>query len=333
MLTDKRTPVDGKLLGKMMLARPNVPDGRCGKVKITSKVVDAGKPLPCVSARNMIFMGEQRTTIHFDAPVTIRELSYENGVWMSDIPQEVWQMRHAVKNAHDRVLVGGLGLGVITTLIACLSENVAEVVTVEKDKRIVTLVAEHLPVDIMPYSPVLTRDLFEFIGGLQDDSFDYAFLDIWQGTGESEWKDYIVPLRRLCRNKIAEVDCWNEEEMIGQLRMGLPRHALLDQEIGEGHFGFYQDVFRLACRKAGVKPTFTRDTPLNDMVPQWEASYKNPKIIRLLEDYLRPGTDKWERTFGALWDEHSARYESARAARRAAEKVVRSNAKRPRKSR
>lgn len=32
------------------------------------------------------------------------------------------------------------------------------------------------------------------------------------------------------------------------------------------------------------------------------GSHKNKQLARLLELYLQPGTDAWERKFGELWD-------------------------------
>jgi len=294
------------LLKRMMDNRPRIPEGVSGdgEVAVKHAVVLSGQPLTVVSLRNALLMGQEPLQVRFEDSLLIRELTYEGGVWMRDDPQEVWQMAAPVESVYGRVLVGGLGLGTISHLIAH-SGDVDEVVTVEKDHRIIDLVADHID------SEVVQADVFDFVKEVKKYDFDSAYIDVWQSTGEMIWVNYVVPLRRFIRGKIdnSDVHCWNEEEVWGQLRMSLCRSVDIDLSAKNDQFTGYREVFRRACVEAGIKPPKPAvregDDPMASLDQEgWFANMQDKNLIRILTLYLEAtGTEAWEARFGRLWDE------------------------------
>ncbi len=193
-MKSKLKRVNQNLLMKLVSNCPKIPPGTSGKHKVSKTTILAGEQIPVVSYRNSYFMNEQRTTITFDQPLVVRELSYDGGVWMSDHPQEIWQMRGPINRAHGNVLVGGLGLGCISHLLVKLSKA-KHVTTIEKSQDVYNLVAKHVDA---ANATIIVGDLFDYIRNTHR-KYDFAFFDIWQGTGERDWAEFIVPLRRLCR--------------------------------------------------------------------------------------------------------------------------------------
>ena len=288
----KTKSVNVKLLAKLLANLPQVPDGKSGKMSVSHRTVKAGEPVVVVSWRNGLFMGQQPTKFRFSHPITIRSLvEKDRGVWMTDQPQEIWQMRDAVSKARGNVLIGGLGLGAISHLIPTMGTNVDSVTTVERSQDIANIVAPYIAKQTL-----IVADLFEYLKNT-DRKFDFAFFDIWQGTGETDWAEYIVPIRRLCRRKIPQrsVLCWNENEMKGQLLGSLLRNAHLDRPAWYCH-----EPLRLVAQSRGItKPVDFRDI---EPIQFFEIGRNNGRLLHLVKAYLSPGTDRWERLFGDSWD-------------------------------
>lgn len=287
----------------MLQHLPDVPDGRSGKFSITHKIIPAGEPVQVASMRNAIFMGEQATTVSFAQPLKVRELKQAGqGTWMSDHPQEVWQMRHVIDACidMDKVLVGGLGLGVVSHLLGELGWC-KEVITVEKSKNIDELVSPH----ITKKSETIVADLFKFLK-YTNEEWDLGFFDIWQPTGERVWSEYVVPLRRLARGKVKKVLCWNEKEMQGQLINALLPVAHCEDATGIPPY----EVFRRIAQEEGiVTPTWSamkwKVGDIDQFKKRMEAEQvgrENDDLVRLMEVYFDVSSSYWEGMFGKLWD-------------------------------
>lgn len=304
-MTKTLREVDVDALVEMLCQRPYIPDGEAGDVRVSSKVIPKNTSITVVSMRNAIMMGWRPTVINFTHDLTVRELSYEGGTWMKDDPQELWQMYDPLQSVFGSVLVGGLGLGVFSHL-ASQQYPVDDIVTIEHDSDVIELVAPHID------SEVIQGDLFDIARKIKPGEYDSAFLDIWQSTGETSWKHYVTPLRRMLRSKIDVVMCWNEEEMIGQLQFVLPRVALMGPDIDIGRMHSHYAVFRDACQRTGLT------TPMQDpdMTKTMEASVKlsqNKDFRQYMSLFLDPSSDRWESEFGDLWDMHFANKADARA--------------------
>jgi hypothetical protein len=287
---------------RTLARRPQIPAGKRNGIAVEIKITPAGEPVTVVSMRNALLMGMNPMKIVFDTPLDTRYLSDKDGVWMTDSLQELWQCDQAVGKLRGRVLIGGLGLGVATTL-ASYNPKVSSVRTIEKDKHIVGLIWPHLRTEC---SDCCVDDLYSYLAHVTPSDYDSAFLDIWRGTGEFTWKEQIVPLRRLCRNRIKKVFCWQEDEMLGQMRSALPVACSIDDMTV---VNYYQPFVEYVRKKNIDRPTLPN--PKTDSVVYFAAitslKYnggiaKYPALRAAVEHYLRPGTDRWEKDFGDAWD-------------------------------
>ena len=212
--------------GQQFLPYP-LPPGRKGAYRIETHIEPAGKSLTIVSIRNAIFMGLQPQKLALDAPTTIHKLRYhpndaDHGVWMTTQPQEIEQHQRQLSKAHGHVLLGGLGLGLAVGILQS-NEKVKSITVVEKAKDVIDLVAPHLPRE--KELNVIHADLFAHLlaQSIMGDGYDFAFYDIWAPTGQTVITSHTLPLRRLSRGllKQDQIECWNEEEMIGQVATGI----------------------------------------------------------------------------------------------------------------
>jgi hypothetical protein len=205
----------------------DLPVGAKGSVKITRDIEPKGKKLPIVSMRNAIFMGLKPASVILDRDVVVHHLNEHdsNGKlvagWMSTMPQEIEQHERQLARAHGDVLVGGLGLGLS---VAILSENpkVRSIVVVEQNQDVIDLVWRHIP---KKSASIVCDDLFKYLKRIRKNNvrFDFAFYDVWCPTGQFAHQQFVMPLRKLSREIVpqSQIECWNEDEMLGQTRVAL----------------------------------------------------------------------------------------------------------------
>jgi len=298
--------VSTERLVELIHMRPQIPAGKCNGVSVEVDTIKAGERIDVVSMRNAIFMGMKPLAVSFTSPLEVRRLKYDGGTWMTDHPQEIWQMDWALERMRGRVLVGGLGLGVVTSYAEHMP-RIERTTTVEMDKSIIKLVHRHL--ESVP--EVVCADLFDFVKKCRKDAFDSAFFDIWQATGEYSWTTYVVPLRRLAAGKIKNVVCWLEEEMQEQVNQALYRVCSFpDDDTGmPPHYATFRD----AVVKKKIKRKTTRPAPnFNDLMAAEAENRKNKKLIALAELFLKGvGTPAWEKAFGDFWDKNEERSKDA----------------------
>lgn len=127
---------------------------------------------------------------------------------MSDTPMEVETNSSFVENAHGRVLVGGLGLGIILLEIQDKKE-VSEIVVVEKYQEIIDLVAKNLPLN--DKVKIVQSDIFDFA---VEKGFDTIYFDIWNTICEDNWEDMKKLRRKWCRaiTKGGWIQSWRQED-------------------------------------------------------------------------------------------------------------------------
>lgn len=308
MTTAAPNQVNFDVLIELIQNRPDIPEGKSGDVEITHEIIQPGEETTVVSLRNAIFMGQQPTKATFAEPLTIRKLVYEGGTWMTDHPQELWQMREPIYTCHGSVLVGGLGLGVLSHLLSRICEDVDSVTTVEKDPDIIRLVQYHIDAD-----RVVQTDLFNYLKGLECSFYDSAVFDIWQGTGETTWQNYVVPLRRLwikSNHKNHTCLCWNEMEMQGQCVNSLTQLVDVDTNLLPLHGTFYQRVFREAMIKKKIRPrkaVISKSDQFAELINVELHNREDEELQKWIQIFLsRIGEPIWEKTFGKLWDQYKS---------------------------
>jgi hypothetical protein len=228
----------------------------CVSIKIDQ---EHGK-LMVVGHRNAILTGRRATAIMIreDAPLRVHRLVDSRvGVWMSDLPEELQQVEDFLHGqgayvAGKRVLVGGLGLGIVATRLVQMG---ATVTVVEKSRSVIRLIRRQMPA---PFR-VVQADIHTYLRTCEP--FDAYYLDTWQGTSEATWWSQVMPLRRLIGQRfgIVPVHCWAEDMMLGQVRRAVALHA---EHGPEWHY---------ARLPSGTDPDHFTAPAMG--TPAWEAVY------------------------------------------------------------
>lgn len=211
----------------------NIPAGKSGDVEVIHTTVKAGKSLPTASLRTVVMGGHTGKPVQYGEDTVFHKLEEEKyGTWMTDLPIEQKQADDLLYGKiHGKVLIGGLGLGYATTLVAH-HQDVTQVTVVEKSPDVIKLVWEHLDLPTHIECTVIEDCLMNYLDNLNLDKsetyFDSAFYDIWQSDGETVFHDTVVPLRMASFGLVeGPIYCWNEDVMRGQLTTGLQCRLLM----------------------------------------------------------------------------------------------------------
>ncbi len=109
----------------------------------------------------------------------LKKCGFEDGFgdvhWMTDAAHEVIQQAVFDSRMYGSVLIGGLGLGVITRR-ACMKQEVDRVKVVELDEDVIRLVGEPLMQAFPGKLQIDCADVHEWI---PDRHYDCAWFDIW----------------------------------------------------------------------------------------------------------------------------------------------------------
>ena len=214
-----------KIEAKDYLGQVAIPEAKKGSYAIEHFKHPANDPLELSSLRTSIVGGQKHGAIMFDHETTWHRLVYDGGVWMTDLPIEQQQHRDCLKRFKGHVLVGGLGLGLAVNWLAS-RRNVKSVTVVEISPEVITLVSPYIR-DPRGIVKVVKGDLLKWLEtegeSRKFEKFDWAFYDIWQGDGQTNFFDTVCPLRANSQGLVHDrrVICWNEDVMRGQLFMGL----------------------------------------------------------------------------------------------------------------
>lgn len=205
-------------MNKLFFSGNQIPEQKIGKWQVKHVLHRKGEKITIVSMRNSIFDGRLPKTVTLPSNTFMHELIGPTGVWMRDSPQEIEQARLLVQDFHGEVLIAGLGLGVV---LSVLPEDVTSAIVVENSKEVIDMVWEH--VYLPERDMVVVTDFYNFARQMQPNNFDFAYIDIWQPTGEHVLTDHVIPLRRILNGKIeqSKIRCWGESEMWGQVKFHL----------------------------------------------------------------------------------------------------------------
>ena len=174
------------------------------------------KTTALVSMREAIMTGRRPKTLNFDPPLMCRFLSQKDvGTIMSDLPVELRQMKEAVDRLRPqgRVLIGGLGLGILTRMVAA-KRLVSHVDVVELEQDVVKLCNPH-----HKKISIIVADILSFVQTTPVWPWKSAFIDTWSGDNEGTWWQHVFPVRRAIANRfpMARMDFWAEDIMQGQI--------------------------------------------------------------------------------------------------------------------
>ena len=114
-----------------------------------------------------------RMRYNFDRPVI--RLTEDGNTWMSDNPFEVESIMGAAETARGDVLTGGLGIGLLPTLI---KDRVTSIDIVELNQEVIDLVFHQVATEKMK---IIRDDIFHYLKST-DKRYDFICIDVWQET-------------------------------------------------------------------------------------------------------------------------------------------------------
>jgi len=125
-------------------------------------------------------------------------------IFMSDTDMEKDTNREFIYHAHGRILIGGLGIGLIILAIQD-KQNVAEMVVVEKYREVIDLVKPHLPLN--DKVKIVCADAFDY---MPEGVFNVIYMDIWPDICTDNKEQYMKLARRYgrCLDK-TDPDAWH----------------------------------------------------------------------------------------------------------------------------
>lgn len=141
-------------------------------------------------------------------------LTHGSDVVMSDTLMEKRTNLNFVVNAHGKVLVAGLGIGMILLAIQDKPE-VQKIVVVEKYQEVIDLVADQLPLN--DKVEIVVGDINEYV---PIEKFNTIYFDIWNWIHSDVYDDEMKPLiskfRKYLVSKAEDpnrfIDCWAKNE-------------------------------------------------------------------------------------------------------------------------
>lgn len=175
----------------------------------------------------------QRDPDEFCPPGTYARLRVDGSVMMTDTLMERWSNEEVVRRATGKVLIAGLGLGMILHPI-CAKKSVQSVHVIEKNADVISLVVKTVP----PKAQVVEGDIFTWTLP-RGAKYDTIYFDIWPHICEDNLKE-IQKLRSRFRRHLAKdgwMGAWKEED----LRHGRRRMLQLDP---------YHDLVKCGERRA-----------------------------------------------------------------------------------
>lgn len=137
-------------------------------------------------------------------------------VVMSNTEMEQRTNANFIDKAHGKVLIGGLGIGMI--LLAIQDKLEVESITVlEKYNEVIQLVGKQLPLNNKV--KIIQADVYNYV---PEEFYDVIYMDIWDYINPSIYYNQMVPLMEkyqefLVPKEKSFVDCWcRKEAMYGE---------------------------------------------------------------------------------------------------------------------
>lgn len=195
---------------KFELGTCTVPDGECGNWKIDTFSISEEE----ARFENMRTMFGGRGHMRV-SPGTFRRLTCKGrGVIMSNTRMEIITNYDAYRSATGRVLINGLGLGML--LEAILSKpDVTYVRVIEKEADVISLVAPHFANDSRVEIVHADALVYKPESGA---TFDYAWHDIWDAISGDNLSDMATLGRRYGKRRASNQGWWARDIIRDQER-------------------------------------------------------------------------------------------------------------------
>jgi len=139
----------------------------------------------------------------FDYPIV--KLTENGNTWMSDNPFEVESSMGAVESARGDVLIGGLGIGLLPTL---MKDKVDSIDIVELNQEVIDLVFHQVVTEKMK---IIRDDICHYLTATEK-RYDFICVDIWPDTLLPLWDiNAVKELAQRCLKPDGDTWCWLQE--------------------------------------------------------------------------------------------------------------------------
>lgn len=137
-------------------------------------------------------------------------LMHRGSAIMSDTEMEKRTNSAFVRNAHGKVLIGGLGIGLILLAVQDKDE-VKNITVIEKSREVIDLVANQLPLN--DKVEIVNADVFEYS---PTEKYNTIYMDIWDYINQDVYREQMRPLISRYRKYLVPkpedenryIDCW-----------------------------------------------------------------------------------------------------------------------------
>ena len=138
--------------------------------------------------------------------------------WMAVKPNEIETMKIPISNASGNILTFGLGLGYFAYMCS-LKENVSSITIVEKDEKVIEMFRKIILTQFEYKNKIniINADAFDYYEKLQDEEYDYIFIDIWHDVSDGIYS-YLKFKKTEKRFLSTKIDYWIEKEILLFLR-------------------------------------------------------------------------------------------------------------------
>lgn len=178
-----------------------IPEGRCGKAEVTHFDVTEMESRLTAIRREYVPVGRYAS------------LRVNGRLMMTDTPMERQTNWHFATHANGRVLIAGLGLGMILDPVI-EKETVASVEVIEKSADVIALVGPHF---VHPKLTTIHDDIFEWKPP-RGQMWDTIYFDIWPDLCADNLDEMATLHRRFARrldrtNSRAWMGSWGRETL------------------------------------------------------------------------------------------------------------------------
>lgn len=148
---------------------------------------------------------------------TYAEMREGGTIWMSDTRDERNDHRQIIRRARGHVLIGGLGLGMVTLAVA-LKADVSRVTVIERNPDVIAIVCPALIRALGPRADVLTiieADMMTW-SPPTGEMYDTLWFDIWPTLCVDDLAEHATLNRRFARRKPpgAYSGCWGHDVLV-----------------------------------------------------------------------------------------------------------------------
>jgi len=186
---------------------PIVPVGQIGNARI--RHYRQTEELAMVAKQRAM---ESMAIDEFKPPGVYAQLLIDNEVMMDDSPMERHTHAEALHHAKGHVLVGGLGLGMVTCGLLA-KPGVEQVTVLEYSQNVISLVAPHVINFSKQFNTglnIVKANVFEY---KTDETFDMIWMDIWLRRNPDNIKEMNVLNAKFNLSENGWRGCWYEKEL------------------------------------------------------------------------------------------------------------------------